>query len=187
MDDIPSVSDLSDLDSDSHDDESYHPKVADDSSCPADNESEEIDEELLGEVGGVVEDIDDEILPDGDGAEPMVCPAGPAEDASANGHLGPLVKRRRLARERSQRVLCKSCLTALSRLGAWRTATAVSVFLKMFGANNFSLLTQKAARTIKRNKSPAAIGEREVKQVLGILMYMSIVTLPCTKMCCSAS
>jgi hypothetical protein len=104
LDDIPSVSDLSDLDSDSHDDESYHPKVADNSSCPADNESEEIDEGFLGEVGGVAEDIDDEILPDGDGAEPMVSPAVPAEDASANGHLGPLVKRRRLARERSQRV-----------------------------------------------------------------------------------
>jgi hypothetical protein len=65
--------------------------------------------------------------------------------------------------------------------------TDASVFLKMFGASNISLLTTQSnlvrvARTIERNKSAGAISEKEIKQVLGILMYMSIVTLPNTKM-----
>jgi hypothetical protein len=70
--------------------------------------------------------------------------------------------------------------------------TDASVFLKMFGASNISLLTTQSnlvrvARTIERNKSAGAISEKEIKQVLGILMYMSIVTLPNTKMYWSAA
>jgi hypothetical protein len=199
LDDIPSGSDISELDSDSGDDESYQPRVADDGFSSDDDEPEEIDEGPLGEVGGDAENIDDKTLPDIDGAEALVCPAGPLEDAAVSGHLGPLVKRRRLARERPQRVWSQDDLpiqvmpdSIVKPRGLEDCDTDVSVFLKMFGANNISLLTYqsnlvRAARTIEKNKSAAAISEKEVKQVLGILMYMSIVTLPCAKMYWSAS
>ena len=59
----------------------------------------------------------------------------------------------------------------------------VKYFLKMFGNNNLELLTvqsnlQRAKTAIEKNKNIPAFSEKEVSQCLGILMYMSIVSLP---------
>ena len=59
----------------------------------------------------------------------------------------------------------------------------VKYFLKMFGNNNVELLTiqsniQREKEAIERNRNIPAISEKEVRQCLGILMYMSIVHLP---------
>ena len=61
--------------------------------------------------------------------------------------------------------------------------TDVKYFLKMFGNNNVELLTvqsniQRAKEVIERNRNIPAFSETEVRQTLGILMYMSIVHLP---------
>jgi hypothetical protein len=199
LDEIPSGSDLSDNDSDSGDDETYKPKGAEDDSSSDDGELDVVDEGPQEEVGGIADDIEEENLPDIDDAVDLVCPAGPSEDAPAAELLGPAPKRRIVNRERPLRAWLLEDLppqvmpdSTVKPMGLEDCDTDVSVFLKMFGVNNISLLTRqtnllRAARTIEKNKSAAAISEREIKQVMGILMYMSIVTLPNTKMFWSAS
>ena len=59
----------------------------------------------------------------------------------------------------------------------------VKYFLKMFGNNNLELLTvqsnlQRAKTAIEKNKNIPAFSEKEIRQCIGILMYMSIVHLP---------
>ena len=61
--------------------------------------------------------------------------------------------------------------------------TEVKFFLKMFGSNNLELLTvqsnlQRAKTAIEKNKNIPAFSEKEIRQCIGILMYMSIVHLP---------
>jgi hypothetical protein len=194
LDDIPSGSDLSDIDSDSGDDETYQPKVAEDIFSSDDGEPDDADKGLLGEVGGVARDDEDETLPDIDGAEPLVRPVEAPEDVAAAGPTRPTPKRRRLARERPHRVWTQEDLpqqempeSTVKPKGLEDCDTDASVFLKMFWAGNISLLTTQSnlvrvASTIERNKLADAISEKEIKQVPGILMYMSIVTLPNTKM-----
>jgi hypothetical protein len=99
LDDIPSGSDISDIESDSGDDETYKPKAAEDDSSSDDSEPDENDKGHQGEIGGVGDDRDDEILPDVDVGEPLVCAAGPAIDTAAAEYLGLQPKRRRTARE----------------------------------------------------------------------------------------
>jgi hypothetical protein len=82
LDDIPSSSDISDLDSDSRDDKSYKSKVAEYYSSSGDGEPDENDDGNLGEIGGVEDESDDETLPDVDGDEPLVCAVGPAIDTA---------------------------------------------------------------------------------------------------------
>jgi hypothetical protein len=190
---------ISDIESDSGDDETYKPKAAEDDSSSDDSEPDENDKGHQGEIGGVGDDSDDEILPDVDVGEPLVGAAGPSIDIAAAEYLGLQPKRRKTARERPQRVWSQDDLppqvmpeSTVKPRGLEDCNTDASVFLKMFGANNFSLLAHQSnlirvARTIERNKSAGAISEKEIKQVLGILMYMSIVTLPNTKMFWSAA
>ncbi len=124
MDEIPSGSDLSDIESDSGDDETYKPKGAEDDSSSDGGELDVVDEGPQEEVGGIADDIEEENLPDIDDAVHLVCPAGPAEDAPAAELLGPAPKRRMVNRERPLRAgyrricLRRSCLTALSSLWA---------------------------------------------------------------------
>jgi hypothetical protein len=82
LDDIPSSSDISDLDSDSRDDKSYKSKVAEYYSSLDDGEPDENDDGNLGENGGVEDESDDETLPGVDCDEPLVCAVGPAIDTA---------------------------------------------------------------------------------------------------------
>lgn len=59
----------------------------------------------------------------------------------------------------------------------------VHFFLKMFGANNIQLLTEQTnllrqKQSIQKNRNIPAISVKEMRQTLGIIMYMSIVHLP---------
>jgi hypothetical protein len=58
----------------------------------------------------------------------------------------------------------------------------VEIFLKRFGSNNITLLTTqtnmvRSQTSINRNKPAPAISETEIRQGIGILMYMSIVSM----------
>jgi hypothetical protein len=57
------------------------------------------------------------------------------------------------------------------------------IFLKLFGCNNINLLTTqtnmvRVQASISRNRPIPSITEKEIRQALGILMYMSVVAMP---------
>ena len=57
--------------------------------------------------------------------------------------------------------------------------TEVKFFLKMFGSNNLELLTvqsnlQRAKTAIEKNKNIPAFSEKEIRQCIGILMYIRV-------------
>jgi hypothetical protein len=59
----------------------------------------------------------------------------------------------------------------------------VQMFTKLFSSNNISLLTTqtnivRVKNSISRNKPVPPIGEREIRQTIGILMYMSVISMP---------
>ena len=63
----------------------------------------------------------------------------------------------------------------------------VDYFMKLFGQDNFDLLTEqsntyRAAECISRNKNIPAFSEKEIRQVVGTLLYMSVVSLPSKRM-----
>ena len=62
----------------------------------------------------------------------------------------------------------------------------VQFFLQLFGTDTIQLITEqtnicRAAEEIARNKPILPILQSEIRQVLGILMYMSVVSLPIIK------
>jgi hypothetical protein len=55
----------------------------------------------------------------------------------------------------------------------------VDYFLKLFGADNMQLLTEQTnIQRVKEKAHMAVITEAEIRQTIGILMYMSVVSLP---------
>ncbi len=59
----------------------------------------------------------------------------------------------------------------------------VEIFMKLFGNNNITLLTTQTIlvrkmATIDRNMPIPPISEKEIRQAIGILMYMSVVSMP---------
>ncbi len=187
LDDVPSGSDISGIDSDSGDDETYVPRVMAESSSDDDDDVLQDDVRLLqAVVGGGGDNLEDE-LPDLDDV-----PAGPSAVQPAP------AKRRRVVRERPVRNWVRQDLppqemptSELKPKGLEDCTTDVQFFIKMFGMNNFDLLTKQSnlvrvMKTIDRNKPAPEITEKEIRQVIGIVMYMSVVTLPNIKLYWSA-
>ena len=61
----------------------------------------------------------------------------------------------------------------------------VQMFLEMMGSDNIDLITtqtnlKRTKLAIEKNRPIPAITEREIRQWLGILMYMSVVSMPAT-------
>ena len=59
----------------------------------------------------------------------------------------------------------------------------VDYFLKLFGNNNLALLTEqtnifRTQEMIQKNKNIPAVTEQEIRQIVGILLYMSVVSMP---------
>ena len=59
------------------------------------------------------------------------------------------------------------------------------MFLEMMGSDNIDLITtqtnlKRTKLAIEKNRPIPAITEREIRQWLGILMYMSVVSMPAT-------
>lgn len=182
LEDIPSDSDISGADDDSDLDETYRPRGELEESSSEDEEppvpavvdppdvSEE--EEELPEVDHLdIADVQD--LP------------GPSGEAQ------PPHKRRRISgRKITTRVWTKDDLpeqempeNVVTPRGVEGCRYEVDYFVKLFGQNNFTLLTEqsnlfRAQAMIRRNKNIPAFSEREIRQVLGILMYMSVVKMP---------
>lgn len=187
LDDIPSGSDISGVDSDSGDDETYTPRVVAESSSDDEDDDAQDDLGLLQAVGGAAGDNLEEELPD---LEDVTGGLPPVQPAAA--------KRRRVVRERPVRNWISEDLppqvmpdSVLKPKGLEDSTTDVEFFMKLFGSNNFTLLAQQSnlvrvTKTIDRNKPASEISEREIKQVMGILLYMSVVTLPNIKLYWSA-
>lgn len=136
-----------------------------------------------GDVSGYVGDEQDETLPDIENPGVPLLPMGPA------GADGPPVKKRRKG-PRQPTVWIKQDLppqqmptSTVKPKGMQDCKLDVQFFLKMFGVNNIDLLTHqtnlvRVKKSIERNRPIPAFSEKEIRQVIGILLYMSVVKLP---------
>lgn len=190
---IPSDSDISGIEDDSDIDETYRlPGEAVSSS-----DSSESDEEEAVEATAEVEDLAPPVE-----EEPVVVPVafeagGDASEASgdpseAGDQAGRPAKRRRVSR--IQRQFKEGDLppqimpeNAPKPKGMDECRFEVDFFVKLFGSNNINLLTEqsnlfRAQESIRRNKNIPAITEQEIRQIIGSLLYMSVVTLPGVKL-----
>lgn len=136
----------------------------------------------VGDVLGSLDDVQDGFLPDPDNAAVPVLPHIPV-DAQ--------VKKRKLSGKRSvQREWLKADLppqempaSEVKPRGIENSDNEVMIFLKLFGCNNINLLTTqtnmvRVQASISRNRPIPSITEKEIRQALGILMYMSVVAMP---------
>ncbi len=178
--DIPSDSDVSGVDDDSDLDETFRPR-GEEASSDSEDEVENVTD--LVEVPGPYEDVqDDDPGPYGD-ASAAVLPHVP-DDAQA-------VKRRRVSGKKvTQREWFHADLpvqempaSTVTPRGIADSDNEVQMFMKLFGSNNISLLTTqtnlvRVQNSISRNKPVPPISEREIRQAIGILMYMSVVSMP---------
>jgi hypothetical protein len=153
-------------------------------SSSSEDEPEDVEDmgpvcEVLGPYG----DVQDGLLPDLEDASAPVLPHVPA-DAQA-------VKRRKVTGKKIvQREWYKADLplqempsSSVNPRDIADGENEVEIFLKLFGSNNIALLTTqtnmvRSQASINRNKPSPAISETEIRQAIGILMYMSIVSMP---------
>jgi len=190
--DIPSDSDISGASDDSDEDELYLPpsELRQFSGYELDEEDDEV-----GAVEDVQESDEDMFGPSGDDGGHAV----PLEDVLDDPESAPLIlqqpgpstKRRRASgRKKIERQWQEEDLPS-QQLPASHIQPRemddcdqdVQFFLKMFGENNIQLLTEQSnlhrqKECINRNRNIPAFTEKEIRQILGILMYMSIVHLP---------
>jgi hypothetical protein len=178
LDDIPSDSDISGLSDDSNNDESFRPR-GELASSNSEDEPEDVEDmgpvcDVLGPYG----DVQDGLLPDLEDASAPVLPHIPA-DAQA-------VKRRTLVQRewyKADLPLQEMPASSVNPRDIADGENEVGIFLKLFGSNNITLLTTqtnmvRSQTSINRNKPAPAISETEIWQAIGILMYMSIVSMP---------
>ena len=177
LDEVPSDSDISGMSDDSDNDETYIPRGE------AVPDSSDEDEEPPHDDQVPVPEEED-IL---DVPEVQQAPVAGGGDQQA--------KRRRVSGRRVvQRdwmvgdLPAKTMPTSAPKpRGMQGCSYEVSYFMKLFGQNNINLLTEESNRfraeeVIRRNKNIPAFSEQEIRQTLGILMYMSIVSMPNTRL-----
>lgn len=185
MDDIPSDSDISGASDDSFDDETYmppslmpHPPL--DLEDELEDELEE--EELIEEDEDVQEGAFDVPGPSGDvpndPREPLLPSNVPAKRRRISG-------KKAITRDWTEDDLPpqEMPVNEIKPKNVDDCDRDVKYFLKMFGNNNIQLLTvqsniQRAQEAIRKNRNIPPFTEREIRQSIGILMYMSIVSLP---------
>jgi hypothetical protein len=186
LEDIPSDSDISGADDDSGDDETYVPR---DEEAGGEDEDDQDDPDDLGGVGDVAGAGEVDELPDLPEVIPPEDPVGAAGAA-----VPPAKKARRSRAERVARIWVHEDLppqqmpqSTVKPKDLGDCTQDVHYFLKMFGLNNFFLITYqtnivRAKISIERNRPIPAFSEKEIRQCLGILMYMSVVSLPSIKL-----
>jgi hypothetical protein len=178
LDDIPSDSDISGAEDDSFDDETYVPREEVDDREEDDDIPDLVDRGVemdIVEAGG---GTDEEELPDLDVS--AVCNAA-----------GPPAKRRRAScKERKEWVWQERDLEArempinkVKPKNLQGCTLDVHYFMKLFGRENITLLTVqtnivRVEMDIKKNRAVPPISETEIRQVIGILMYVSVVSMP---------
>lgn len=189
LDDIPSSSDISGAEDDSDFDETYYPDGTKDQSSDEDDRE---DDTIVGTPDpspGPSEDIELGLnsLPD----LPPVHPDGDFDLPPVH----PQVKRRRISglkkktREWSTDDLEPREMpeSTMKPKGLEDCKLDVQYFMKMFGEENIRMITYEsniliAKESIERNKNIPPFSEAEIRITLGILMYMSVVSMPSIKL-----
>ena len=183
--DLPSDSDISGGDDDSLTDETWLPRDQQDAESSDDNISADLD---VGPDGDGREDAIEVELPDLDQSEvPLITPGRPGPSVP-----GPAKRFRSSGRERRDWQWEKADLEPKSfpssnvkakNLG--NCIQDVQFFMAMLGEENVTLLTIQSNMVrvkvgIERNRTFPAISEREMRQWIGLSLYMSVIQKPST-------
>jgi hypothetical protein len=186
LDAIPSDSDISGCEDDSEDDETWLPRV--DRIAPHSDDDDD-DQEDLALPGDGEGDGGDQFQPDPE--DTGLLPVPPLLVGRA-GNGRPSARKKRKVKEPT--IWEKKDLppqqmpqNTVKPKGVQDCKLDVHYFLKLFGMNNFNLLTYhtnlvRVKIAIERNRPIPAFSEQEIRQVIGILLYMSVVRLPSIKL-----
>ena len=184
--DISFDSDISGASDDSDADVSYKPPGRDlEDSSSDEDEADSVPVEVEADSSS---NHGEEVLPAPDAAEP-----GPSGAVAAAGE--PKKKRRRLSRLKpEEREWLEGDLpqqevpySALEPKNVDDCKFDVQYFMKTFGTNNMELLYQQSnlfrlQQAANGSKPVAPFTEKEIRQAVGILLYMSVVSMPSMKL-----
>lgn len=186
LDCIPSDSDISGVDDDSDLDDTFLPEEETVPSSAEESEDEAEDLPDLGDQSADARDLQEGVDNDDDVPDDVQVAPRAAKNAPKRRRVSGAASRQKPAvrdwvrRDLPPEELPESFFRARNIQDCQED---IDFFMKLFGEENFVLLTEqtnlvRAKRMIDNNRPIPGISEDEIRQTIGILMYMSVVSLP---------